>query len=129
MAIGQFVKSADFKSEKHVPVIEVPAGIKAGEAFNVTVSVGKEIPHPNTTEHFIVWISLFFKPAGEGPIIQLAKFDYTAHGESTKGANQGPAYTDPCSVCKVKLSEPGTLVALSYCNIHGLWESSTEVAF
>ncbi|QAR33740.1 Neelaredoxin [Geovibrio thiophilus] len=129
MAIGQFVKSADFKSEKHVPVIELPAGIKAGEPFFVTVSVGKEIPHPNTTEHFINWIALYFKGEGEGPVTQLAKFEFLAHGESTKGANQGPAYTDPFGTAKVKLNAPGTLIAVSYCNIHGLWESSTEVKF
>jgi superoxide reductase len=129
MAIGQFVKSADFKSEKHVPVIEVPSTIKAGEAFNVTVSVGKEIAHPNTTEHFINWITLYYKAEGEGPITQLARFDFVAHGESAKGANQGNAYTDPYGVAKVKLNTPGTLVAVSYCNIHGLWESSVEVKF
>lgn len=129
MAIGQFVKSADFKSEKHVPVIELPADVKAGEPFFVTVSVGKEIAHPNTTEHFINWIALYFKPEGEGPVTQLAKFEFVAHGESTKGANQGPAYTDPFGTAKVKLNAPGTLMAVSYCNIHGLWESSAEVKF
>ncbi|WP_022850516.1 class II SORL domain-containing protein [Limisalsivibrio acetivorans] len=129
MAIGDFVKTADFKSEKHVPVVEVPAGVKKGEAFDVTVSIGKEIAHPNTTEHFIAWISLYFKPADGGVVSHLAKFDYMAHGESTKGANEGPAHTEPYSVAKIKLDEPGTLVAVSYCNIHGLWEGSAEVKF
>ncbi|PLX69142.1 MAG: Neelaredoxin [Denitrovibrio sp.] len=128
MSIGEFVKSADFKSEKHVPVIVVPSGVKAGEAFEVEVSVGKEIPHPNTTEHFINWISLYFK-AEDGAIINLGRADFTAHGESAAGANQGSAHTDPFVVFKVKLEKAGTLFATSYCNIHGLWEGTADVAF
>jgi len=26
------------------------------------------------------------------------------------------------------VNAPGTLIATSYCNIHGLWESSKEIA-
>ncbi|MFZ5906555.1 MAG: desulfoferrodoxin family protein, partial [Nitrospirota bacterium] len=63
--IGEFYQSADWKSEKHVPVIDCPAAVKAGENFQVTVSIGKEVAHPNTTEHHIRWIQLFFKPEGE----------------------------------------------------------------
>ena len=56
--LGDYIKSDDFKKEKHVPVIETGSGIKAGTPFQVTVTVGKEIAHPNTTEHFIAWIKL-----------------------------------------------------------------------
>lgn len=128
MSVSNYVKSADFKNEKHVPVIECPNGLKKGEASIVEVSVGKEIAHPNTTEHFINWIALYFKPA-EGNIYNLGRAEFLAHGESVKGANQGPAYTDPVASFKVKLSEPGTLIAVSYCNIHGLWESQVDVTF
>ncbi len=128
MAIGELVKSADYKSEKHVPVIVLPEKIVSGEAFTVEVSVGKEIAHPNTTEHFINWISVYFKPES-GNLINVARFEYMAHGEAVAGANQGPAHADPCSTFKLKLTQPGKLVATSYCNIHGLWESETEVKF
>lgn len=128
MAISEFVKSADFKNEKHVPVIECPNGLKKGEFCDIVVTVGKDIPHPNTTEHFINWIALYFKPA-EGNIYNLGRAEFLAHGESTKGANQGPAYTNPVASFKVKLDEPGKLIAVSYCNIHGLWESEAEVKF
>jgi superoxide reductase len=128
MSIGNFVKSADFKSEKHVPVIECPNGLKKGEFCDVVVSVGKEIAHPNTTEHFINWIALYFKPA-DGNIVNLGRAEFLAHGESTKGANQGPAYTNPVACFKVKLDEPGKLIATSYCNIHGLWESEVDINF
>ena len=53
MKLGDLIQSGDFKGEKHVPVIESPAKVKAGEAFKVCLSVGKEIPHPNKPEHHI----------------------------------------------------------------------------
>jgi superoxide reductase len=46
-------------------VIEVPAQVRAGEAFQVKVCVGKEIAHPNTGEHHIAWVDLYFHPEGE----------------------------------------------------------------
>ena len=42
MKLGDLIQSGDFKGEKHVPVIEAPSKIKAGEAFKVCLSVGKE---------------------------------------------------------------------------------------
>ena len=54
--INELYQSADWKQEKHVPVIEAPGRIKQGELFQITVSVGKEIPHPNTTQHHNRWI-------------------------------------------------------------------------
>ena len=125
--IGEFVRTDDFKNEKHVPVIELPAQIKAGEPFGVTVTVGKQIPHPNTTEHFIEWISLYFKAGDDPNVYHLGKSDFVAHGASVKGPNKGPAYTNPTACFNVKLEKGGTLFAVSHCNIHGLWESAAEV--
>ena len=127
MAIADYIKTDDFKTEKHVPVIEAPAAAGKDEFVEVRVSVGKDIPHPNTTEHFIMNITLFYKADSGKPVYQLGRAEFTAHGEAVAGANQGPAHTDPVAVFKVKLSEPGTLTALSYCNIHGLWESSVKI--
>ena len=45
--IGEYIKTADWKAEKHVPVIECPGQVHAGAPFVVTVAVGREIPHPN----------------------------------------------------------------------------------
>ena len=60
--MGDFYQTADWKSEKHVPVIERPDAVSADEVFDVKVSLGKEVAHPNTTEHHIRWIQLYFKP-------------------------------------------------------------------
>ena len=69
MKIGEVVRDGDFKAEKHVPTIEAPEKIKAGEEALVKVCVGKEIKHPNTPLHHISWIQLYFKPA-EGPVVE-----------------------------------------------------------
>jgi superoxide reductase len=66
--LGEFVQAADWKTEKHVPAIECPEAVKGGEKFEIKVSVGKEIAHPNTTEHHIRWIQVFFQPEGARPL-------------------------------------------------------------
>lgn len=126
--LSDFVKSADWQNEKHVPVIEAPEAVKAGEWTSVSVAVGKGIPHPNTTEHFIAWIALHFVPEGAKVSYELARCELSAHGQAATGANTGPAYTDSGMTVRVKLDKPGSLHATAYCNIHGLWESSKSVA-
>jgi len=125
--IGEFVQQADWKTEKHVPVIECADAVKAGEFFEVKVSVGKEIAHPNTTEHHIAWITLYFKPTNDKFIYQVGHYEFSAHGQAVAVANQGPVYTAPGLTTSLKTSQAGTLIAVAYCNIHGLWESSKEV--
>jgi superoxide reductase len=125
--IGEQVKTADWKSEKHVPVIECPDSVKAGEFFDIKVSLGKEVAHPNTTEHHISWISLYFKPEGGQFVHQVGHYEFTAHGEHTSGPNMGPVYTFHGVTTSASLAEPGMLFAVAMCNIHGLWESSKAI--
>ncbi|MCF8078971.1 MAG: class II SORL domain-containing protein [Desulfobacterales bacterium] len=127
MSIAELFQTDDWKNEKHVPVIEAPQSAKVDEAFEVTLSVGKEIAHPNTTEHHIRWIQLFFKPDGDKFAYQIGNWEFSAHGESVKGANEGPATAEPKVSATLRLKTSGTLVASSYCNIHGLWENSTAI--
>lgn len=120
-------QSADWKQEKHVPVIEAPDKVKKGEFFKLTVSVGKEIPHPNTTEHHIRWIEVYFLPDGGKFPYQIGKFEFTAHGESIQGPNMSSVYTHPEVICNFKTDKPGVIFASSYCNIHGLWENAARI--
>ena len=53
--LKELLQSADWKKEKHVPVIDAPDSVKKSEFFKVTLTVGKEIAHPNTTAHHIRW--------------------------------------------------------------------------
>jgi superoxide reductase len=126
-AMKDIIQSADWKKEKHVPVIEAQKAVKKGEKTAVTVSVGKEIAHPNTTEHHISWIELYFLPQGEKFAYQLGRVDLSAHGASTQGPNTSSVFTEPVVTFTFKTDKAGTLLATSYCNIHGLWESQQEI--
>jgi superoxide reductase len=127
MKIGELYQSADWKTEKHVPVIDCPDAVTAGEVFEVRISLGKEVAHPNTTEHHIRWVQLFFKPEGGKFSYQVGNFEFTAHGESTEGPNTGPVYTNHAVTAGMKIDKAGTLCAASLCNIHGLWEYSRDI--
>ncbi|MCX5702047.1 MAG: class II SORL domain-containing protein [Candidatus Omnitrophica bacterium] len=126
-SIKDLLQTADWKSEKHVPVIEAPDTIKKGDSVKVTLTVGKEIPHPNTTEHHIRWIEVYFHPRGEKFPYQIGRFEFNSHGESVQAPNASTIYTQPAVVCNFKTEKSGAILASSYCNIHGLWESAKEL--
>lgn len=116
----ELMQSGDWKGEKHVPVIQCPEKVKANEAVELKVLIGEAIGHPNTLEHHISWIKVFFLAEGKKFPVELATFNFTAHGE-------GEIFSEPSVVAQVKLPGSGTILAMSYCNIHGLWENSQEV--
>ncbi|MGA1841741.1 MAG: class II SORL domain-containing protein [bacterium] len=126
--INELFQISDWKQEKHVPVINSPAKSKKGESIPVEVTVGKEIPHPNTTEHHIRWIEVYFLPKGEKFPYQICKSEFTAHGESSQGPNTSTVFTNPEVMIQFKTDKSGTIMASSYCNIHGLWQNSKEIS-
>lgn len=119
-SLDTMLQSGDWKGEKHVPVIHVPEKVKKGEKVEIKALIGEEIPHPNTLEHHIAWIKLFYHPEGSKFPIEIGNYEFAAHGE-------GEVYCEPYITAKVKLDKSGTIHALSYCNIHGLWENSVDV--
>ena len=125
--IGELFQTADWKSEKHVPVIKCPNSVQTDEFFDVQVTIGEEISHPNTTEHHIRWIRLFFKPEDDKFSYDVGCFEFNAHGENVAGPDEGPVYTDHRVTVRMKTKKSGILYAAAYCNIHGLWENSTEI--
>ncbi len=125
--LKDLLQSADWKTEKHVPVIDSPDKIKKAEAVKLTVTVGKEISHPNTTEHHIRWIAVYFLADTEKFPYQIGKFDFTAHGESIQGPNTSTIFTNPEVTLSFKTEKNGTILATSYCNIHGLWQNSKKI--
>jgi superoxide reductase len=125
--ISEKIQSADWKTEKHVPMIDTPDKVKKGESIKVILTVGKEIAHPNTTEHHIRWIRALFVPEGGKFAFDLGMFNFNSHGEGTEGPNKGPVYTNPEVKFSFVTTKSGTINAVSYCNIHGLWESSKKI--
>lgn len=119
-SIGDKLKTADWKNEKHVPTINAPETVKADEWIEVTVQIGEEIPHPNKVEHHIRWIQVYFTPDEGKFTYDLGRFEFNSHGE-------GPASTHSLAKFHFKTDKSGSLNAVSYCNIHGLWENSKPV--
>lgn len=125
--LKELLQTADWKAEKHVPVIDAADRIKKGEFFKLTVSVGKQIPHPNTTEHHIRWIEVYFLADAEKFPYQIGRFEFNTHGESTLGPNTSTIFTHPEVVCTFKTDKAGSIFATSFCNIHGLWQASKKI--
>ena len=116
--ITETVQTGDWANEKHVPEIEVER--LEDNKVKVSAIVGKEIEHPNTLEHHISWIKVFFQAEDSKFPVEVASYDFNAHGESD-------IFADPCATGVIKTEKNGTFYALSYCNIHGLWENSAEL--
>lgn len=114
MKFGEFVKGAvNEGKEKHVPFIEVKKCEDCSET-NVTIVVGKEVKHPNLPEHHIAWIQLYGVKAN-GQFVSLLHADFA------------PVFSEPCVHICIKKEEFKSLIALEYCNIHGVWENSMEL--
>ena len=114
MKFGDQIKGADKEGkEKHVPFIEVSKCEECGDV-RVNVVVGKEVPHPNTVEHHIAWIQLY-AVKDNGQMVHLATADL------------GPVVANPCSHFCINTDGLKTLIALEYCNLHGVWENSQDL--
>ncbi len=100
--------------EKHVPTIEIVTGHGSDNGEMVRVLVGKETPHPNTLEHHIAWAALLgIKP--EGQVVNLGRAEFA------------PGFTSPDAVFHVPVGQFKAFAAMSYCNIHGLWQNAIDV--
>jgi superoxide reductase len=124
----ELYQSADWKKEKHVPVIEITSKPVKDQPVRILVSVGKEIAHPNTTEHHIEWIEAYFHPSGEKFPYLLGRATFSSHAASVNGPNSSTVFSEPEAVFKIKTGKSGVLHVASYCNIHGLWASSAELS-
>jgi superoxide reductase len=93
----------------HTPVITAPDKVKAGEAFDVTVTIG-QAPHPSETGHFVRSISLF---AGD---VEIARADLT------------PTLALPKVTFRVQLQSSTTLRALAAPNHSAAWVAEHKIA-
>ena len=114
--LNTLAQTADWKKEKHAPVIEII------DKTTIKVSIGKEIPHPNTPEHHITWINVYFLPEGAKFPVHIGKSTFDAHG-----AGDSTVYTAPSTTMEIKAEKSGTILAFSFCNIHGLWRNEAEL--
>ena len=102
--------------KSHSPYIVAPKSVKAGEIFTVEVSVGEKV-HDMSPAHWIEYIELAI---GNEPV---GRIDFQPKGFMKPKATFTVAFP--------KEAAPGgvvTLVALQRCNLHGLWESTLDIA-
>ncbi|QJA06548.1 desulfoferrodoxin [Thermosulfurimonas marina] len=92
--------------KKHVPAVEAPSKVKAGEWFEVRVRVGYLVEHPSTPEHWITRIEL------------LCNGKQVAEVRFPRGGNLSPV-----AVFRVRLNRSAVLEAVENCNLHGTWIS------
>ncbi|MDO5048192.1 MAG: desulfoferrodoxin family protein [Anaerococcus sp.] len=118
MKLTETVQTGDWSNEKHVPELSVKR--LEGNKVEVKAIVGSEIAHPNTLEHHISWIKVFFQAEGGKFPVEVASYNFTAHGEDD-------ILSVPVASGVIETEKNGVFYALSYCNIHGLWESSAEL--
>jgi superoxide reductase len=113
LVYGKESKEVEEKMNNHIPRIECPDVVKAGEEFEVRVYVQD---HPSRLDHSIRYIEVYLYEEGRSfNPVKLAKALFT------------PEYTNPDVRFKLKLRGSGIIFALSYCNLHGLWENGKEV--
>jgi len=96
--------------KKHLPIIECPDTVKKGEPFEVAITVGKLLKHPNENIHYIEWIELF---ADDDLFISKVELI--------------PVVSTPKVTLTISLNESHTLKARERCNLHGIWEYSKEI--
>ncbi len=107
------VYSEGEKAKNHKPIIECPDSVKAGEEFDVRIYVSG---HPSRVDHYIEYLDVYFYEDGRdfNPVkILRAEFS--------------PEYVGSEVKFKLKLEKSGTILALIYCNKHGLWESGKRI--
>jgi superoxide reductase len=121
-------QKADWKTEKHVPVIECGDSFKKNEVISINVMIGKEVPHPNTSAHHIVWIDIYFLPDGEKFPYQICRYEFSSHGASTQGPDTSSIYTPFDFTAKMITAKSGRILVSSYCNIHGLWSNERSIS-
>ena len=115
MQFGDIIKDATSEGkEKHVPFIEIMTAHGSEANDLVHVVVGKETPNPNTIEHHIVWIELFGVKS-DGQVINLGRSEFA------------PSFTNPNISFHALVDQFKAFYALSYCNLHGVWQNSIEV--
>ncbi|MFO8007357.1 MAG: class II SORL domain-containing protein [Candidatus Brocadiia bacterium] len=91
--------------KKHVPVISAPDSVQQGECFEVQVSVGELLDHPNERGHYIHFVELYADET------YLGRADFT------------PVTTCPVATFCVQLDHiHEQLRAFEFCNLHGVWE-------
>lgn len=96
--------------DRHSPFITCAPKAKAGEPFEVTITMGNEYTHPDDFDHYIESVSLY-----NGDTL-LAKASYVPGTLGNVKAHNTTKFTIIPTGKKLEL------IAHGYCTKHGIWE-------
>jgi superoxide reductase len=100
--------------EKHIPIIEMAKGQGHGGKDLVEIEVGKQAAHPNTPEHYIVWVQAFGAKK-DSQVLDLGRQVFR------------PGSGKPVYQFEIDSSQFKHLFSFAYCNQHGVWEQHLEL--
>jgi superoxide reductase len=122
--------------KKHIPVIEAPETVTAGEPFEVTVTVGS-IPHVMEEKHFIEWIELYLHNKLIGRKELSPSVEKAAKVAFRVEADEALIAIKEIETCRIRgvnicgncgeKSVITNLRAVEKCNVHGVWESYRQI--
>jgi superoxide reductase len=92
--------------KKHLPAIDAPDRVGAGECVEVAVEVGRLLPHPNEHKHFIQFVDLYADETF------LARADFASVKACPK-----------VTFCVALEGPADELRAYAHCNMHGTWKA------
>lgn len=98
-----------------------------GEPFSLKLALDGDGGHETTTGHHIRWIRLYFLPDGKhSQPVEVGSFNFATHDASVPG-QQAPVCAGGQVQCVLTLNEPGILIVLAYCSVHGFREREMRV--
>jgi len=122
--------------KKHMPVIESPERVIAGEPFEVIVTVGS-IPHVMDEKHYIEWIELYLHNTFMGRKELSPAQGEKAAATFTIEADKALIAIREIETCRIRgvnicgncgeKSVITKLHAMERCNVHGIWETHREI--
>ncbi|MGL4950499.1 MAG: desulfoferrodoxin family protein [Mycoplasma sp.] len=92
------IKTEDVGFEKHLPYVFI-------ENHKVCSRTGKDIFHPHTAEHHMVW----FKLVIDGKVVETIGLDGTK---------------EPSVVFNTEIVDGQNIDVYAYCNLHGVWKGT-----
>jgi superoxide reductase len=116
-----YLKTTERKTHSHTPIIECPEKVEAGKIFQIKISLGNGTGHPDTNEHHVRRISLYYSDSEGKTVRQIAGVEFQSHHPGKEALSRYETMVD------AKFDESGMLHAMAYCNVHGLAEAIKQI--
>jgi superoxide reductase len=126
---AQTVSETEKKVRPHVPLIQCPGTVKAGELFPVKVTLSREKIHPHDNKPVIRWVSVYYYPGDQKFAFEIKQLEFSSCEEFTARPGNPPVYARHEVTGSIKIDKPGigVIYATAYCATHGLRQSSREI--